>query len=97
MPPLDDLAKLVVLVSVFAVPAIGITARFALKPIVDSIIRLRQTFAETSHIHIDNDEVRMLRHDVAELKETVRQLRKVVEVDRHLGPSEKRAIPPGQS
>ena len=84
----DDIAKMVVFISVFAVPAIGITARFALKPIVDSIIRLRETFAETSHVHIDNEEIRMLRHEVGELKESVKQLRDVVEFDRQLKPGQ---------
>ena len=82
----NEIVKLIVIMSVIAVPAIGITARFALKPIVDSIIRLREAFVDTSHAHIENEEIRQLRYDVHELKESVKQLHDVVDFNRQLKP-----------
>lgn len=38
----DDIIKLVLVFSVVVLPMLALTARFALKPIVDAIVRLRE-------------------------------------------------------
>jgi hypothetical protein len=62
----------------FCVPVLGITVRLALKPIVDSIVRLRETApagqlsdAVAGRVVELEDELRHLRTSVARLEETV--------------------------
>lgn len=40
--PVDDIIKLLIVFSLVVLPALGLTARFALKPIVDAILRLKE-------------------------------------------------------
>jgi hypothetical protein len=40
----DDLLGYAVVVAVVIIPSLGLTARFALKPVVDAIIRLKEAF-----------------------------------------------------
>ena len=72
-----DAALLAIMAIVFGVPAIGISVRFALKPIVDSIIRLRESTASLGDGAVERrvlqlqDEVAQLRATVSDLEETV--------------------------
>jgi hypothetical protein len=72
-----DAALLAIMAIVFGVPAIGISVRFALKPIVDSIIRLRESTAAVNDGAVERrvlqlqDEVAQLRASVSDLEETV--------------------------
>lgn len=72
-----DFGLLVIMAMVFGVPAIGISVRFALKPIVDSIIRLRESSGAVNTGVVERrmleleDEVAQLRASVSELEETV--------------------------
>jgi hypothetical protein len=73
-----DALMIALMFMVFGVPALGITARFALKPIVDSIVRLREAFnvgpasgvVERRVLELE-DEVAQLRSSVTGLEETV--------------------------
>ena len=73
-----DALMIALMFIVFGVPALGITARFALKPIVDSIVRLRESFGtgpgngvvERRMLELE-DEVAQLRSSVSGLEETV--------------------------
>jgi hypothetical protein len=63
---------------VVCVPVLGITARLALKPIVDAIVRLRESAgggqlsgAVAGRVMELEDEVRQLRSTVGRLEETV--------------------------
>jgi hypothetical protein len=67
-----------ILATVICVPVLGITARFALKPIVDSIIRLRESWGAGNAEGVVarrmlelEDEVRQLRSSVTTLEDTV--------------------------
>jgi len=40
--PFDDLIKLMLVSSLVVLPALGLTVRFALRPIVDAILRLKE-------------------------------------------------------
>src|SRR5687768_7505024 len=73
-----DAVLLAIMGVVFCVPVLGITVRLALKPIVDSIVRLRETApparlsdAVAGRVVELEDEVRSLRSSVARLEETV--------------------------
>jgi hypothetical protein len=43
----DDIFGLVFIFAVFAIPALGITARLAIRPVVEAIVRLREAFTAT--------------------------------------------------
>jgi hypothetical protein len=73
-----DAVLLAIMAFVFGVPVLGITVRLALKPIVDSIVRLRETAptarlsdAVASRVVELEDEMRQLRGTVTRLEETV--------------------------
>jgi hypothetical protein len=72
-----DAALLAIMAIVFGVPAIGISVRMALKPIVDSIIRLRESTGAVNDGAVERrvlqlqDEVAQLRASVSDLEETV--------------------------
>ena len=73
-----DIAFLAIIFCVVCVPVLGITARLALKPIVDAIVRLRESSgaaqlsgAVAGRVVELEDEVGRLRASVARLEETV--------------------------
>lgn len=73
-----DIAFLATVFCVVCVPVLGITARLALKPIVDAIVRLRESAgggqlsgAVAGRVMELEDEVRQLRASVGRLEETV--------------------------
>ncbi len=73
-----DLILSGIMAVVICVPVLGITARIAMKPIVDSIIRLRESYPsnagnaelENRVLHLENH-VRQLNGTVAQLEATV--------------------------
>ena len=79
---------------VICVPVLGITARLALKPIVDAIVRLRESAptarfsdAVAGRVMELEDEVRHLRASVSRLEETLEFQQKL------LAPPEAAALP----
>jgi hypothetical protein len=73
-----DIGILAIIFCVVCVPVLGLTARLALKPIVDAIVRLREssgtvqlTDAVAGRMMELENEVRHLRAGVARLEETV--------------------------
>jgi hypothetical protein len=77
MDPKDAVLLLIMFI-VFAVPALALTARMVLKPIVDAIVRLRETGSTTrlsdsvaGRVLELEDEVRELRASVTTLEQTV--------------------------
>ena len=74
MRPQDAFLLLLMFIC-FGVPALAITARLIMKPMVDSIIRLREhvgtdRVVERRVLELE-DELAQLRESVSELKETV--------------------------
>ncbi|HET7233649.1 MAG TPA: hypothetical protein VFJ16_26810 [Longimicrobium sp.] len=82
--PVDDIIKLVLVFSVVVLPMLAFTARFALKPIVDAIVRLKEggmlpgdspasVGAEVrqmrAELHDLHQELAQTRHEVARLNE----------------------------
>ncbi len=78
-----DWAKLIVFLAVFVLPVLAatiiLTSRFALKPIVDAVLRLREGMdvrpalppAEVQRIAAVEDEMHELRGEVRELRDAV--------------------------
>ncbi len=85
---------MIVLVTFFVigVPVLGITARLAIKPLVESILRVREAFlAESREGGVGAADVARLEQEVSELREEVRRLTEAAEFDRKLlGPDEGR-------
>jgi hypothetical protein len=98
----DGIVELCVVLSLVVLPALGLTARFALKPIVDAIIRLKEggvfpgsVAGGLPDIALLTSEVRHLRDEVAQLQQSVTQLQDVETFNRSLaGESEAPRIAP---
>lgn len=72
----DSIIKLLIVTSVVVVPMLGITARFALKPIVDAIVRLREggMLAGDTAAAL-GAEVRQVRADLHQMHDEMAQMR----------------------
>jgi hypothetical protein len=78
----DDIVKLAMITSVVVLPALAITVRFALKPIVDAILRLKeggllpgsQSLAANQEVAMLAAEVHHLRDEMAQLQQSVARL-----------------------
>jgi len=77
MEPKEAVLLLIMFI-VFAVPALAVTARLVLKPMVDAIVRLRESGggerisgSVANRVLELEDEVRQLRTTVGRLEETV--------------------------
>ena len=98
--PVEDIVKLCMVMSLMVLPALAVTARFALKPIVDAILRLKEggvlpggAPSTAQEIPLLVAEVRHLREEMAQLQQTVMQLQDVQSFHRHLDePAPQRAI-----
>jgi len=96
----ENFVKLAMVVSIFVLPALAITTRFALKPIVDAILRLKEggvlpgaSSAGAQEIPLLVAEVRQLRDEVAQLQQSVGQLQEVERFHRSLeAPAPPRAL-----
>ncbi|HUP90304.1 MAG TPA: hypothetical protein VM100_13180 [Longimicrobiales bacterium] len=80
--------------TVVFIPALALTARLIMRPLVDSIIRLRDTTPlQPPNPTNDPNEVRLLRQEVYELRQKMEHLEQVVEFERELSPGAKRQLP----
>ena len=79
---MDEIIEFCVITSLVVLPALALTARFALKPIVDAILRLKEggvlpgspAVAGSQDVALLTAEVRHLRDEVAQLHQSVAQL-----------------------
>lgn len=92
--PIDLTAVVAVVLGslMFLIPIAGITARFALKPLVESMARFFDSRAMEDAMAINERRVALLESQVESLEHTVDQLREAQSFDREL----KRAPEPGQ-
>jgi hypothetical protein len=88
--PTRDIILLSVVFSVVVAPALGMTARFAIKPIVDALLRLKEggvlAPAQTAALAVADTqaEVRQLREEVARLSGELAQVREAQDFHRAL-------------
>lgn len=68
---------------IFVVPSIGLTARFALKPIVESVLRVREALDRQRPL-AEDPRVTTLQQEITELRETVDRLSAAAEFDAQL-------------
>lgn len=80
----NDIVGLVAVIAIFLVPSLGLTARFALKPIVDSVLRVREALDRQHPTAIEDSRVTALQHEVYELREAVDRLTAAAEFDAQL-------------
>lgn len=70
---IEDAAGLVFIFIVFGVPALAIGARLAIRPVVDAIVRLRESFAPPG-VAAPDPRLAALEAEVARLRREVRRL-----------------------
>jgi hypothetical protein len=92
--PVDDILKLCVILSLVVLPALAITARFALKPIVEAIVRLKEgglipssagALGGSHDVALLTSEVRQMRDELTQLQHSVAQLQDAETFHRSLG------------
>ncbi|MFO7895043.1 MAG: hypothetical protein R6U63_15120 [Longimicrobiales bacterium] len=81
----EEMMIVLVVFFVVGVPVMGLTARLAIKPLVESILRVREAFlADSRGEQVSAAEVERLEHEVQELRDEVRRLTAATEFDRKL-------------
>jgi hypothetical protein len=84
---IKDLIILMGATTLVFVPALAITARLAMKPIVENIIKLREAFGVSTSATSNRDqEIRLLRAEIDELRAQVDELKSLREFDHALTP-----------
>jgi len=78
-----DLIGLVAVIAIFLIPSLGLTARFALKPIVESVLRVRDAL-DRERGALQDPRVPALQQEVMELREKVERLSTAVDFDTQL-------------
>lgn len=80
----DDLLAVMALLALVVVPALALTARFTLKPIVEAIIGLREGLIGRRPDEDVQQRLAMIEAELADLGSAVRRLAEVHEYDRKL-------------
>jgi len=81
----EEIIGVLAFLSLVFIPALALTARFAMKPIVESIVKLREAFNLPVGPNQDNFlQIERLEREVAELKRDVEQLQVEREFDKQL-------------
>ena len=89
----DELMGLMALTALVVIPALALTARFAMKPIVESILQLRKAFNDNKDTpSVDSAQLAMLEREVADLRREVEQLKNVREFEHALNPGATRQL-----
>ncbi len=83
---------------IIVIPSLGLTARFALKPIVESVLRLREALDRDRPVH-ENERLTRLEERVSMLSDTVDRLADSVDFHMQLqagtrAPGGESALPP---
>lgn len=71
---IDDIIGFIFLFLIVVVPLLGLTARLAIKPMVDAIVRLRESFAQGAGGVLAERRVLELEDEVRQLRAEVRRL-----------------------
>jgi cob(I)alamin adenosyltransferase len=88
-----ELIGLIGVVSVVLIPSLAFAARFALKPIVESILRLREGFATQDNAYTAK-QIDRLEREIDDLRSKLEHLESAREFDRALGATGSRQLEP---
>ena len=88
-----ELMRFVVVVSVVFIPSLAFAARFALKPIVESILRLREGFVAQDNSYMQK-QIERLERELDDLRSKLDHLESAGEFDRALGAAGSRRLEP---
>jgi sirohydrochlorin ferrochelatase len=89
----EEIMGLMALIALVIIPALALTARFAMKPIVESIVQLRKAFNENKEpITVDPAQLALLERELADLRRDVEQLKNVREFEHALQPGAARQL-----
>lgn len=78
-----EIIGLVAVLSLITIPSVGLVARFAFRPIVESLIRLRESF-DRQGTSVDAQRLALLEQRMTDMQESVDRLTDAVEFDRQL-------------
>lgn len=81
---LTEIVATVMALSVVLIPIAGLTARFALKPLVESLTRVNEVRGVEETVAITERRVALLEQQLEAMDSTVRRLEEVREFDRAL-------------
>jgi len=97
--PVDLTALLAVFmgISIVLVPVIGLTARFALKPMVEAIARLFEHKGMEESVGILERRMALLEQQMESLDSSVKQLAEVADFHRQLASGEKEKLTKGDA
>ncbi len=86
MVPIDwvALAGVIMGTLIILIPVAGLTARFALKPIVEAVVRLRQTPGAAEHLALLEQRMALLEQQQANTEADVGRLLEVQEFQENL-------------
>lgn len=93
-----EIIGLVAVLSIITIPSLGLVARFALKPVVESMLRLRESF-DRQNTSVDTQRLQLLEQRVTEMQDSIERLTDAVDFDRQLrsGTASGAALPGGQT
>ena len=91
---LTALAAVILGISVVLVPVIGLTARFAFKPVVEALARIFEDRNADETVRMLERRIELQEHELTSLHATVRQLVDGRDFDRQLSPPTAQAAPP---
>lgn len=90
---LTSLAAVVLGISIVLVPVIGLTARFAFKPVVEALARIFEDRNADETVRMLERRIELQEHELASLHATVRQLVEANDFDRQLAPPGHQSAP----
>lgn len=95
MLPIDLTAIVAIVMGMLVVliPVAGVTARFALKPIVEAIARMRESQAAGQEVGLLERRVALIEQQVQQIDGSVDRLSEASEFDRKLGAAPGSSIP----
>lgn len=79
-----EIIGLVAVLGIFVIPSLGLTARFALKPIVESVLRLRDAL-DRQRPTVADQRLELLEQRMTEMQHAVERLEETVEFHAQLG------------
>ncbi len=82
---LTSIVATVMGISIVLIPVMGLTARFALKPLVDSLARGWEHKGLEENLAMSERRIALLEHQVEHLEGSVRHLEEAQAFDRQLG------------